>query len=167
MDGLHVGQQTRRIWPPCLTYHLPAEGRPLAPAKCGDKAAVLLWAPAGGGVIAKTRGIWAGGALLSGGWGWGRREEEPSGGGPWPPVPLEAPGPAKVKQAPAPLLLEWRQWRLREAWPQGPQSPGVAGQGGDELVPRSWGPRVVPVLGQSWLLGPPDSISLSLFSSSF
>ena len=54
--------------------------------------------------------------------------------GPWPPVPLEAPWPAKVKQASAPLFLEWRQGLLGEAWPQGPQSPGVAGQGQGELM---------------------------------
>lgn len=132
------GQQTR-TQSPCLTYRLPAEGRPPAPAKCGEEAAFLLRAPAGGGVIAKAGGIWAGGALLSWGWGWGRREEEPGGGGAWPPVPLEAPGPAKVKQASAPFLLERRQWRFGQAWTQGPQSPGVAGQGWGELVTKSWG----------------------------
>lgn len=169
-----MGQQTRTQHP-CLTYHLLAEGRPPAPAKCREEPALLFWAPAGGGIIAEAGGIWAGGALLSRGRGRGRREEEPDGGGPWPPVPLEAPGPAKVKQASAPLLLEWREWRLRGAWPQGPQSPGVAGQGRGGLVTKSWGdtsvrcrgrsgPRVVLALGQSWLSGTssyPVSSSLS------
>lgn len=132
MCGTATGQDAA----PCLTYHLPAEGRPPAPPKSREGAALLLWTPTGGGVIAKAGGIWAGGALLSWGWGRGRREEEPSGGGPWPPIPLEAPGPAKVKQASASLLLERRQWRLREAWPQGPQSPGVAEHGRGELLTK-------------------------------
>lgn len=127
-----MGQQTGRMQHTLFTYHLPAEGRPPAPSKSREEATLLLWAPAGGGVIAEAGRVWAWGALLSGGWGRGWREEEPGGGGPWPPVPLEAPGPAKVKQASAPLLLEWRQRRLREAGPQGPQSPGIAGQGRGE-----------------------------------
>lgn len=128
------GRKRGRHSTPCLTYHLPAEGRSPAPTKSREEAALLLWAPAGRGVIAEAWGVWARGALLSRGRGWGWREEESSGGGPWPPVPLEAPGPAKVEQAPAPLLLEWRQRCLRESWPHGPQSPGVAGENQGKLA---------------------------------
>lgn len=118
----------------CLTYHLPAEGRPPVPPQSREQAALLLWAPAGGRVVAEAGRVWAGGALLSWGWGWGRREEESGGGGPWSPVPLEAPGPTKVEQASAPLLLQRRQRRVWEAWPQGPQGPRAAEQGQGELM---------------------------------
>lgn len=84
----------------------------MAPSKSREEAALLFWAPAGGGVKAEAGEVWTRGTLLSRGWGWGWREEEPGGGGPGPPVPLEAPGSAKVKQASAPLLLEWRQRRI-------------------------------------------------------
>lgn len=125
---LCVGEQTGGHSTSCLTYHLPAEGRSPVPPQPREQATVLLWAPAGGRVVAKAGRVWAGGALLSWGWGWGRRKEESGGGGPWAPVPLEAPGPTKVKQASVPLLLQWRQRRLREAWPQGPQGPRAAEQ---------------------------------------
>lgn len=84
--------------------------------------------------MAQAGRVWAGGALLSWGWGRGWREEESGGGGAWSPVPLEAPGPTEVKQASAPLLLQWRQRRLREARPQGPQGPRAAEQGQGELM---------------------------------